>query len=198
MCSSDLGSRPLEGRDAILRMGRVLAGLEALDRSLRAGRPHPLLGTASLHASLIHGGQELSSYPDRAWLEFERRTLPGEPASVAVDELDRIIQQLRAADPEFEAERRAMLSRDGYEIDRASPLPAELTQAARDAGATSGTVGMTFWTDAAILGAAGTPAAIFGPGGAGLHSTEEYVILDDVNKCCAALTALALTATKPR
>ncbi len=92
------GSRPLEGRDAILRMGRVLAGLEALDRALHAGRSHPLLGTASLHASLIHGGQELSSYPDRAWLEFERRTLPGEPASVAVDELDRIIQELRAAD----------------------------------------------------------------------------------------------------
>ena len=192
------GSRPLEGRDAILRMGRVLAALEALDRALHAGKAHPLLGTASLHASLIHGGQELSSYPDRAWLEFERRTLPGEPASVAVDELDRIIQDLRAADVEFEAERRALLSRDGYEFDRASSLPAELTQAVRDAGATPATVGMTFWTDAAILGAAGIPAAIFGPGGAGLHSTEEYVILDDVHTCCAALTALARQATKPR
>ena len=192
------GSRPLEGRDAILRMGRVLAGLEALDRSLHAGRSHPLLGTASLHASLIHGGQELSTYPDRAWLEFERRTLPGEPSSVAVDELDRIIQQLRADDREFEAERRPMLSRDGYEIDRASSLPAELTEAARDAGASPGTVGMTFWTDAAILGGAGIPAAIFGPGGAGLHSIEEYVILDDVHTCCAALTTLARQATKPR
>ena len=127
------GSRPLEGRDAILRMGRVLAGLEALDRSLHAGRSHPLLGTASLHASLIHGGQELSTYPHRAWLEFERRTLPGEPSSAAIDELDRIIQQLRAADTEFEAERRPMLSRDAYEIDPASSLPAELTQAAREA-----------------------------------------------------------------
>ena len=192
------GSRPLEGRDAILRMGRVLAGLEALDRSLHAGRSHPLLGTASLHASLIHGGQELSTYPHRAWLEFERRTLPGEPSSAAIDELDRIIQQLRAADTEFEAERRPMLSRDAYEIDPASSLPAELTQAAREAGATPATVGMTFWTDAAILGGAGIPAAIFGPGGAGLHSTEEYVVLDDVHTCCGALTALARHATKPR
>ena len=80
----------------------------------------------------------------------------------------------------------------------ASSLPAELTQAAQDAGCPADTVGMTFWTDAAILGAAGIPAAIFGPGGAGLHSTEEYVILDDVHKCCAALTALARQATKPR
>ncbi len=192
------GSRPLEGRDAILRMGRVLAALEALDGELHAGRTHPLLGTASLHASLIHGGQELSSYPDRAWLEFERRTLPGEASSVAVDEIDRIVMRLKDADAEFEAERKAMLSRDAYEIDAASSLPLELTHAAQAAGCPANTAGMTFWTDAAILGAAGIPAAIFGPGGAGLHSTEEYVILADVTRCCAALTALALQATKAR
>src|SRR6185369_4385460 len=96
------GSRPNEGRDAILRMGRVLASLETLDRHLQNGSSHPLLGTASLHASLIHGGRELSSYPDRAWLEFERRTLPGEPSSVAFDEASSILDMLRAADPEFE------------------------------------------------------------------------------------------------
>ncbi len=39
------GSRPLEGRDAILRMGRVLARLESLDRRLQQGPSHPLLGT---------------------------------------------------------------------------------------------------------------------------------------------------------
>jgi acetylornithine deacetylase len=117
---------------------------------------------------------------------------------VAVAELDGIVQQLRAEDVEFEAERAPMLSRDGYEIDPTSSLPAELMRAARAAGASPGTVGMTFWTDAAILGAAGIPSAIFGPGGAGLHSTEEYVVLDDVHTCCAALTALARQATKPR
>ena len=34
---------------------------------------------ASLHASLIEGGRELSSYPDRCSLQIERRTIPGEP-----------------------------------------------------------------------------------------------------------------------
>src|SRR2546423_32510 len=59
------GSRPAEGQDAILRMGRVLRHLEALDRDLQAREPNALLGTGSLHASIIDGGRELSSYPDR-------------------------------------------------------------------------------------------------------------------------------------
>ena len=50
---------------------------------------------------------------------------------------------------------------------------------------------MTFWTDAAILGAAGIPSVLFGPGGAGLHSIEEYVFVDDVCRCREALANLA-------
>jgi acetylornithine deacetylase len=50
---------------------------------------------------------------------------------------------------------------------------------------------MTFWTDAAILGAAGVPSVLFGPGGEGLHSVEEYVRLRDVEICRDALVALA-------
>jgi acetylornithine deacetylase len=185
------GSRPAEGRDAILRMGRVLAALETLDRRLQAGPAHPLLGTASLHASLIHGGRELSSYPDRAWLEFERRTLPGEPSTAAYDEASAILDMLRAADLEFEADAKASFGRDAYQIDPASPLPADLVRAAAAVGAAPRLAGMTFWTDAAILGGAGIPSVLFGPGGAGLHSTEEYVIVEDVCRCRDALVALA-------
>ena len=46
-----------------------------LDRELQSRPPHPLMGTASLHASIIRGGQELSSYPDRCVLQMERRTV---------------------------------------------------------------------------------------------------------------------------
>src|SRR5215210_1273166 len=52
------GSRPAEGRDAIMRMGRVLHRLESLDRELQSRAVHPVLGTASLHASIIAGGRE--------------------------------------------------------------------------------------------------------------------------------------------
>ena len=66
-----------------------------------------------------------------------------------------------------------------------------LTDAAQGAGWSSSIVGMTFWTDAAILGAAGIPSVLFGPGGAGLHSREEYVLIEDVCRCRDALVELA-------
>src|SRR5260370_26430501 len=41
------GSRPRDGRDAILRMGRVMAALDPLDRETRTRRPNPRLRTRS-------------------------------------------------------------------------------------------------------------------------------------------------------
>ncbi|OFW05068.1 MAG: hypothetical protein A3H96_06055 [Acidobacteria bacterium RIFCSPLOWO2_02_FULL_67_36] len=187
------GSRPAEGRDAILRMGRLLNRLERLDRDLQSRPPHPLMGTASLHASIINGGHELSSYPDRCRLQMERRTVAGETARSAVAEIESILTELRDDDPEFEAAGRLMFARPPYELPPGSDLAARLTRAAASAGITTAIVGMSFWTDAAVIGEAGTPSVLFGPGGAGLHSPEEYVRAADVVACRDALAALALT-----
>jgi acetylornithine deacetylase len=74
------GSRPDLGVDAILKMAPVLIGLDDLDRRMQTGRSHPLLGAASLHTSLIEGGREASTYPERCRLTGECRTLPGDDA----------------------------------------------------------------------------------------------------------------------
>ena len=84
-------SRPAEGRDAILRMGRVLQALERLDRDVQARPPAALVGTASLHASIIAGGLELSSYPDRCRLQMERRAVSGETAETVTREVDDLL-----------------------------------------------------------------------------------------------------------
>jgi acetylornithine deacetylase len=190
------GSRPREGRDAIVGMGRVLTQLEALDRALQSGRSHPMLGTASLHASIISGGRELSSYPDLCTLQIERRTLPGEADDAAVQEARGILDTLRHDDPEFEGSAVMTFGRAPYEIDRSHPLPHLLAEAVTSTGHVPKQLGMSFWTDAAILGGAGIPSVLFGPGGAGLHSTEEYVRLRDVEMCRDALVALARTFTR--
>jgi acetylornithine deacetylase len=186
------GSRPAEGRDAILRMGRVLNRLERLDRELQARPPHPLIGTGSLHASIIEGGRELSSYPDRCRLQVERRTVPGETVGTFTGELDNLLQALAADDPDFRASADLVFSRPPYEFPAGHDLPRALAAAAESADIITSQSGMSFWTDAAVLGAAGIPSVLFGPGGAGLHSTEEYVKVSETIACRDALAALAL------
>ncbi len=110
------GSRPADGQDAILRLGRVLSRLEGLDRALQARPPHPRVGTGSLHASIIEGGRELSSYPDRATLQMERRLLPSEPESTALDEVREILDALKREDSTFRGSASAVFSRPAYEI----------------------------------------------------------------------------------
>jgi acetylornithine deacetylase len=121
---------------------------------------------------------------------FERRTLPGEPGDIALTEANEILAALRQDDPEFEGDAKMIFGRDGYEIAASHPLPEMLIRAASTTGASPSRVGMTFWTDAAILGAAGIPSVLFGPGGAGLHSREEYVFIEDVRRCRDALVEL--------
>jgi acetylornithine deacetylase len=186
------GSRPADGEDAILRLGRVLARLEALDADLQSRPPHPLLGTASLHASIVAGGRELSSYPDLATLQMERRTLPDEGLSAGVTEIDQICMSLARADPSFRASGRQMFARAGYEIASEHVLPRAIYDASAACGGAPRIAGASFWTDAAILAHAGIPSVLFGPGGAGLHSTEEYVVVADVLHCRDALVELAL------
>jgi len=174
------GSRPAEGQDAILRLGRVLTRLEALDRSLQTRAPHPLVGAGSLHASLISGGRELSSYPDRAVLQMERRTLPSESEGAALAEVQDILDAIAREDDSFRGSATAMFSRPAYEIPRDHEFPGVLADAVVATGGSPQIVGASYWTDAAVLGHAGIPSVLFGPGGAGLHSTEEFVNVADV------------------
>jgi acetylornithine deacetylase len=184
------GSRPAEGQDAILRLGRVLGRLEALDAALQARPAHPLLGTGSLHASLVDGGRELSSYPDRAALQMERRLLPTEPELTALEEVQTILDELAAVDPTFRATATAMFSRPAYQVESDHTIVGALTDAMESVGRPAVVTGASFWTDAAVLGHAGIPSVLFGPGGAGLHSVEEYVRIADVIVCRDALVAL--------
>jgi acetylornithine deacetylase len=186
------GSRPTEGIDAIVRLGRVLTRLEQLDRELQQRAPHPRMGTGSLHASLVEGGQELSSYPERARLTLERRTLPTEPESIALTEVLEIIDALAREDSTFRATARSVFSRPPYEVPEGHALPAQLADAFADISTRRPRiVGASFWTDAAVLGHSGTPSVLFGPGGAGLHSPEEYVNVSDVVTCRDVLVEFA-------
>ncbi len=177
------GSRPDLGVDAIAAMGGVLTGLHRLAHELAAGRSHPLLGPGSVHASLIEGGRELSSYPDRCLLSIERRTIPGETREL-------VEQQVRALAEG--ATVRTTFERAPFEVDPAEGIVAAVR---RHAGAVLGhepaVVGHSAWMDAAVLAAAGIPTVVFGPSGAGAHATDEWVDVASVAACADVIEAVA-------
>ena len=181
------GSRPDLGSDAIARMGPVLTGLAELDRSLE-GRAHPLVGRASVHASLIEGGQELSSYPERCVLEVERRTLPGEAGDTVAAELERLLD---GGDRDA-IEGEVTLVRRSFEVDGDEAIVAVVRErAAAVIGREPETVGHTAWMDAAFTQAAGIPTVVFGPDGGGAHEVEEWVDLASVEACARTLLGTA-------
>jgi acetylornithine deacetylase len=186
------GSRHDLGIDAIAKMGPILVALDELEARFRdEGERHPLLGRASVHASLIEGGQELSTYPERCIVKVERRTLPGE----TVEEVERELAALAPG-----AEVRTVFSREPLETPRDSAiLNALLANAQRILEAAPEIVGVPFWTDAALFAAAGIPTVVFGPGGEGAHAEVEWVDLDSVEQLVGILGATARAfCTRPR
>jgi acetylornithine deacetylase len=182
------GSRYLEGIDAIAMMARLLTRVDSLNVQYQQETPHSLCGHKSIHASLITGGTGLSTYPDRCKAQLERRTLPTEDPRRIVEELSAITHALTAQDPRFSATITLDFVREGYEIDPAHPLVGILTQAIRrQTGQEAPLVGAGGWKDSAILGAKGIPTVIFGTGGHGGHSVEEWVELPKLFNCARVL-----------
>ena len=185
------GSRPHLGVDAIVKTGPILAALGELDEALGACA-HPLLGRGSVHASLIEGGGELSSYPARCVLGLERRTLPGETARDVEAELAALVEDCRAADPSLVAAQRTLLVREPFEAGPASEVVETMRAAAAAVlGAAPPTVGASYWADSAFIASAGVPTVLFGPGGEGAHEVEEWVSIEDTVAVTRALVGVA-------
>lgn len=185
------GSDFSAGRDAIAMMGRVLDQLSRYDAALPRRR-HPLLHRPSVHASTIHGGRELSTYPERCTLELERRTLPGETREAVKAELDRLLADAGAGFPDFHATHELFFWRDAYELAPDAPIVQTLVavlQEGRPAGWHPPIGGGFGWMDSALFGAGGIPTVIYGPAGAGAHAAEEYVDVASLGRVAATLVA---------
>jgi acetylornithine deacetylase/succinyl-diaminopimelate desuccinylase family protein len=174
------GSRPDLGEDAIMRMGHVLVRLEGLDAELRERPQHRLLGWGSAHASLIDGGIELSTYPDRCVLTGERRTLPGETREDVEREARDLLGDLAGS-------ARVTFFREPFEVGEDEELVALVS---RHAGRPE-IVGVPYWADSALFAAVGIPTVVYGPRGEGAHAATEWVELASAERCLAVYSAVA-------
>lgn len=168
-----------EGADAIAMMARVIVALEDLDARLNAGAGHPLLGHGAVVASLVRGGTELFTYPAACEAQFVWRTLPGQTRAGVTAEIERLFDAVRARDARFEATLDWRLWREPMLVDEAAPVVRAVADAARtEVGHAVAVCAAPWWTDAALLQAAGIPSVVLGPPGGGIHAADEWVDLD--------------------
>jgi acetylornithine deacetylase len=187
------GSRYDLGIDAIAHAAAVLHELETLQREVLSRRTHRLLGHASLHASTIRGGAGWSTYPDRCVLQVERRTLPGETTEQVMREFAAACERARSQVPSLDARLTHVLTQAPSDVPEDAPIVTALARALGEAGEAVRVQGVTAWTDAALLNAAGIPAICFGPGDMALaHADEEWIALDEVERATLVLARLAV------
>ena len=187
------GSRYQDGIDANMRMGRVLSRLELLERRVRTSTPHPLLGPASFHVGVLHGGTGPSIYSARSTLQLEWRMLPDDTEASILAAIEAILAELRAEDETFRGTVRATLVRPPFEIVPSAPIVTTVRDAAADVlGAAPPLIGVAYWMDASLIAEVGIPVVAFGPTGAGAHADVEWVDLESVRQVAEVLARSAI------
>lgn len=189
------GSRPDLGVDAICKAGHFLVELEWLGRKLQSGpmpTGSPEADLPSVHASIIAGGEEVSSYPARCTISIDRRITAAETVESAREELIGILDSLAATVPNFRHEVRTIISRPPHAIALDHPFVGMVVKHATAAMRGKPVIrGERYWTDMALLAAAGIPGVIWGARGFGLHSKTEWVELESGRQLLDSFVAIA-------
>jgi acetylornithine deacetylase len=187
------GSRWDIGVDAIALAALVIAELEDYQGTVLAQKTHPMLGRPSLHASLVTGGTGLSTYPDHCSVQLERRTIPGETPALFMKEVEDACARVRSRRPELQVEVRPGFSQQPNDVNVDDPIVVALAAALGQAREPVRVAGLSCWTDAALLTAAGIPAVCFGPGDIALaHAAEEFVPVDEIERATVVMSTLII------
>lgn len=190
------GSRPADGVDAIVKAGYFLTELEKYNQELANGFQYPGLGTGTVHAGTIRGGEEPSSYSAKCAITIERRTVPGETNEVIELQLRKILDGLVSRTPDFKYDLRVGFSRPPFNCSEDDPFIVTALKGIRKVMEDPVVRGESAWSDCALLSGAGIPTMAFGPKGAGLHGKKEHASVESIKEITDALTQIAIEFCK--
>lgn len=180
-------SDPDAGRNAVGDLARVILACEELNRRL-AERPDPVLGPATLSVNLAGGGHAPNIVPDHAWLQLDRRLLPGESTEDVQHELERALREHgleHARVEECRTEKGPLATPPGHPSVRACQ------SALRACGRPDDPAAAAFSTDAGVLADHGIPGVVMGPGSIlRAHTAAEFVEIDQVDAMTEFFVAL--------
>jgi acetylornithine deacetylase/succinyl-diaminopimelate desuccinylase-like protein len=175
------GACPELGQNAVHEMARVVDLLQTNYARQLKRRRHPLLGCATVSVGSIQGGTQPNIVPANCEASVDRRTLPGETESSVRAELAALFRKhkLRA------------LVRDEkpsacHPLETAAELP--LVRKFLQAAGQKTPSGVHYFCDASVLGRAGIPSIVFGPGDiAQAHTAAEWIGLKSLQMATACL-----------
>ncbi len=175
-------SNPGLGVNALYPAGELLVWLR--DRAARLAAEGPFdqrfdPAHSTLQAGVIRGGSALNIIPDRALIEIEVRSVPGqEPQAITAEvlaELDLIAA--RAGVRVSSAELSSYPALPPPEGDALPRLLARLT-------GQEPLISVSYGTEAGLFHAAGVPAIICGPGSiTRAHRADEFILVEELEAC---------------
>lgn len=192
-----------QGVNAIYAAARLVAWFEDKARAKALDGPFDDafdIPYSTVHVGTIQGGNALNIVPDRCWLDFEFRNVPG-------DDNEALLAELRAYAASLEAELQRQAPEAGIAVERLSDYPGLATgedaavvdfiQALLDDQTRErinfGTEGGLFQRDLKV------PTLVCGPGSmAQGHKADEYVTVEQLGRCEAFLARLIERLADPR
>ena len=175
---------PALGASAILRAARLIARIEAVAERLKE-HEHAAFDPpyTTLNVGMINGGTAKNIIAGECRFTLEWRPVPGQAAAHAFDLIQAEVENLRAAEADFQCHLQILRLDEGTETDADSPLVRELETLS---GRAAGTV--AFGTEAPQLTEMGAQAVVFGPGSIRTaHRTGEFVPVAELNQCVEIL-----------
>jgi len=187
------GSRHDLGVDAISKAGHALVALESLSQEILTRKKVEFLETGSLHASIIKGGEEVSSYPAECTISIERRTVPGETHEFVTEEIREVLINLVATVPDFNYTLVEGLSRHPLQVSPDHEIVKSVEKHFKShTGRNVEIRGEWYWTDAALMNDAGIPSVLFGVDGEGAHAQLEWATESSVHTVTDVITSVVV------
>jgi acetylornithine deacetylase len=170
------GATPQLGKNAVHVMARIVDAMETDYAAQLRTRKHPVLGIATVNVGKISGGTQPNIVPDVCKISIDRRTLPGETDSKVKNEIAAFIRAQNMSAGISSAKLAPALP---LETDYRLPLVQKFLKSVGQ----TGSVGVDFFCDAAILSVGGIPSVVFGPGDiAQAHTADEWISLSELER----------------
>ena len=187
-------SQPHLGINAIYGMTEVVGAIRKYEHEVLERRAaHPLCGKSTLNVGTIRGGVGVNTVPDRAVIDIELRTIPGDKPEDARQQLIDFISA-SLANSAVKIEHGEPHNRCAGLQERGNREWAEqVATAAQALGLPGRLVGVPYGTNAWVYAAQGWPTVVFGPGSIDqAHTDDEWIAVEQLSRATEVFRCLAL------